>query len=178
MTQRTGSKTVTVHVPMKFSARGGRKTIISEIGPAAIPAPRTEDALLKALAKAFRWRRQIESGEYASITELAKAQRVNDSYACRLLRMTLLSPEIVTTILDGRPFDITAGQVDIGNAATEMTQRMTQGVLQPDGKLAVEPRMDVQHVADAVAYMAGLPLESNVPFLTVMATKMPLYGRG
>ena len=83
-----------------------------------------------------------------------------------------------STILDGRPFDITAGQIDIGNAATEMTQRMTQGVLQPDGKLAVEPRMDVRHVAQAVVYMAGLPLESNVPFLTVMATKMPLFGRG
>jgi NAD(P)-dependent dehydrogenase (short-subunit alcohol dehydrogenase family) len=83
-----------------------------------------------------------------------------------------------STILDGRPFDITAGQVDIGNAATEMTQRMTQGVLQPDGKLMVEPRMDVNHVAQAVVYMAGLPLESNVPFLTVMATKMPLFGRG
>jgi len=83
-----------------------------------------------------------------------------------------------STILDGRPFDITAGQVDIGNAATEMTERMTQGVLQPDGKLMVEPRMDVRHVAQAVAYMAGLPLESNVPFLTVMATKMPLFGRG
>jgi len=83
-----------------------------------------------------------------------------------------------STILDGRPFDITAGQVDIGNAATEMTQRMTQGVLQPDGRLMVEPRMDVNHVAQAVVYMAGLPLESNVPFLTVMATKMPLYGRG
>jgi len=83
-----------------------------------------------------------------------------------------------STILDGRPFDITAGQVDIGNAATEMTQRMTQGVLQPDGKLAAEPRMDVKHVADAVVYMAGLPLDANVPFLTVMATKMPLYGRG
>ena len=68
--------------------------------------------------------------------------------------------------------------MDIGNAATEMTQRMTQGVLQPDGSLAVEPRMDVKHVAQAVAYMAGLPLESNVPFLTVMATKMPLFGRG
>ncbi|HJT44340.1 MAG TPA: SDR family oxidoreductase [Rhizomicrobium sp.] len=81
-------------------------------------------------------------------------------------------------ILDGRPFDITAGQIDIGNAATEMTQRMTQGVLQPDGRLAVEPRMDVNHVAQAVTYMAGLPLESNVPFLTVMATKMPLFGRG
>jgi len=83
-----------------------------------------------------------------------------------------------STILDGRPFDITAGQIDIGNAATEMTERMTQGVLQPDGKLMVEPRMDVRHVAQAVAYMAGLPLESNVPFLTVMATKMPLFGRG
>jgi NAD(P)-dependent dehydrogenase (short-subunit alcohol dehydrogenase family) len=83
-----------------------------------------------------------------------------------------------STILDGRPFDITAGQIDIGNAATEMTQRMTQGVLQPDGSLAVEPRMDVTHVAQAVAYMAGLPLESNVPFMTVMATKMPLFGRG
>ena len=83
-----------------------------------------------------------------------------------------------STILDGRPFDITAGQIDIGNAATEMTQRMTSGVLQPDGELRVEPRMDVNHVAQAVVYMAGLPLESNVPFITVMATKMPLFGRG
>jgi hypothetical protein len=102
MIKRPDTKTVTVHVPMKFSARGGRKTIISEIAPAALPAPRTEDALLKALAKAFRWRRQIESGEYGSITELAKARGVNDSYACRLLRLTLLSPELVTAILDGR----------------------------------------------------------------------------
>ena len=83
-----------------------------------------------------------------------------------------------STILDGRPFDITASQVDIGNAATEMTQRMTQGVLQPDGKLAVEPRMDVDHVGEQVAFMAELPLESNVAFVTIMATKMPLYGRG
>jgi hypothetical protein len=102
MTKRTGPKTVTVHVPMKFSVGGGRKTIISEIGPSVLPALRTEDALLKALAKAFRWRSQIESGEYASITELARARGVNDSYACRLLRMTLLSPDIVTAILDGR----------------------------------------------------------------------------
>jgi len=83
-----------------------------------------------------------------------------------------------STILDGRPFDITASQVDIGNAATEMTQRMTQGVLQADGKLAVEPRMDVDHVGEQVAFMADLPLESNVAFVTIMATKMPLYGRG
>jgi NAD(P)-dependent dehydrogenase (short-subunit alcohol dehydrogenase family) len=81
-------------------------------------------------------------------------------------------------ILDGRPFDITAGQIDIGNAATEMTDRMTKGVLQPDGELKVEPRMDVNHVAQQVAFMAGLPLESNVAFVTIMATKMPLFGRG
>jgi NAD(P)-dependent dehydrogenase (short-subunit alcohol dehydrogenase family) len=81
-------------------------------------------------------------------------------------------------ILDGRPFDITAGQIDIGNAATEMTERMAKGVLQPDGELKVEPRMDVDHVAQQVAFMAGLPLESNVAFVTIMATKMPLFGRG
>jgi NAD(P)-dependent dehydrogenase (short-subunit alcohol dehydrogenase family) len=80
--------------------------------------------------------------------------------------------------LDGRPFDIACGQIDIGNAATEMTERMTQGVPQADGRIAVEPRMDVAHVAQAVLFMAGLPPESNVQFMTVMATKMPFVGRG
>jgi len=80
--------------------------------------------------------------------------------------------------LDGREFDITCGQIDIGNAATEMTERMTSGVLQPDGSKKVEPRMDVQHVAEAVVYMANLPLDANVLFMTVMATKMPFVGRG
>jgi hypothetical protein len=102
MSRQTQGQTVTVHVPMKFTLRGGSKTIISDIASPSPPLPRTEDALLKALAKAFRWRSHIESGEYASITELAKARGVNDSYACRLLRLTLLSPEIVTTILDRR----------------------------------------------------------------------------
>ena len=80
--------------------------------------------------------------------------------------------------LDGRPFDIACGQIDIGNAATDMTQRMTAGVLQADGQLRTEPRMDVQHVADAVVYMASLPLSANVLTMTVMATTMPLVGRG
>jgi NAD(P)-dependent dehydrogenase (short-subunit alcohol dehydrogenase family) len=80
--------------------------------------------------------------------------------------------------LDGRPFDIACGQIDIGNAATEMTQRMTEGVLQPNGENAVEARMDVRHVADAVVYMANLPLDANVLFMTVMATGMPFVGRG
>ena len=80
--------------------------------------------------------------------------------------------------LDGRAFDIACGQIDIGNAATEMTERMANGVLQADGSTAVEPRMDVRHVADAVRYMASLPLDANVQTLTVMATKMPFVGRG
>jgi NAD(P)-dependent dehydrogenase (short-subunit alcohol dehydrogenase family) len=80
--------------------------------------------------------------------------------------------------LDGRKWDIACGQIDIGNAATEMTARMTQGVLQANGTVAPEPRMDVAHVADAVVYMANLPLEANVQFMTVMATKMPFVGRG
>jgi NAD(P)-dependent dehydrogenase (short-subunit alcohol dehydrogenase family) len=80
--------------------------------------------------------------------------------------------------LDGRAFDIACGQIDIGNAATEMTERMTAGVPQANGQLMAEPRMDVRHVAEAVVYMAKLPLEANVQFMTVMATKMPLVGRG
>jgi NAD(P)-dependent dehydrogenase (short-subunit alcohol dehydrogenase family) len=80
--------------------------------------------------------------------------------------------------LDGRKYDIACGQIDIGNAATEMTERMTAGVPQANGTMAVEPRMDVKHVADAVLYMASLPLDANVQFMTVMATKMPFIGRG
>jgi NAD(P)-dependent dehydrogenase (short-subunit alcohol dehydrogenase family) len=80
--------------------------------------------------------------------------------------------------LDGRKYDIACGQIDIGNAATEMTERMTAGVPQADGTKMVEPRMDVRHVAEAVVYMANLPLDANVQFMTVMATKMPFIGRG
>lgn len=80
--------------------------------------------------------------------------------------------------LDGRKYDIACGQIDIGNAGTEMTARMKDGVPQADGHLAPEPTMDVEHVARAVVYMANLPLDANVLFMTVMATKMPFVGRG
>jgi len=80
--------------------------------------------------------------------------------------------------LDGRKYDIACGQIDIGNAATEMAARMAQGVPQANGTIAVEPLMDVEHVAEAIVFMAHLPLESNVQFLTIMATKMPFVGRG
>jgi len=83
-----------------------------------------------------------------------------------------------STSLDGRTYDIACGQIDIGNAATDMTARMETGVLQADGSLRPEPRMDPIHVARAVVYMAGLPLDTNVLFLTVMATGMPFVGRG
>ncbi|HEX6351208.1 MAG TPA: SDR family oxidoreductase [Candidatus Dormibacteraeota bacterium] len=83
-----------------------------------------------------------------------------------------------STALDGRKYDIACGQIDIGNAATEMTEPMAKGVAQADGRIEVEPRMDVAHVASAVAYMASLPLDANVQFMTVMATKMPFVGRG
>ena len=80
--------------------------------------------------------------------------------------------------LDGRAFDIACSQIDIGNAVTPMTERMVAGMPQADGSVKPEPRMNVQHVADAVLYMASLPLEANVQFMTVMATKMPFIGRG
>ena len=84
------------------------------------------------------------------------------------------------TALDGRPFDICCGQIDIGNAATPLTDRMVQGagVMQPDGSMKQEARMDADHVGNAVVYMAGLPLDTNVLFMTVMANQMPFVGRG
>lgn len=80
--------------------------------------------------------------------------------------------------LDGRPYDIACGQIDIGNAATDMTARMQEGVPQADGSIRPEPRMDVRHVGEAIAFMARLPLDSNVLFMTILATKMPFVGRG
>src|SRR5215467_5720839 len=84
------------------------------------------------------------------------------------------------TALDGRPFDICCGQIDIGNAATPLTERMVQGagVMQPDGRMMQEARMEAEHVGDAVVYMANLPLSTNVLFMTVMANQMPFVGRG
>jgi hypothetical protein len=127
MKSRHAPATITVHVPMAFEIRGGRKMIISDIphNPGErlhqsvegarttlklsrqSASQRTNNALLKAFAKAYRWRRMIESGTFTSITELAVAESVNQSYACRILRLTLLAPNIVTEILDGQyPSDL------------------------------------------------------------------------
>jgi NAD(P)-dependent dehydrogenase (short-subunit alcohol dehydrogenase family) len=83
-----------------------------------------------------------------------------------------------STSLDGRKYDIACGQIDIGNAATPMTARMATGVAQPDGSVRAEPTMDVAHVGETIRYMAALPLDANVQFITIMATKMPFIGRG
>ncbi len=83
-----------------------------------------------------------------------------------------------STSLDGRKYNIACGQIDIGNAATAMSQHFTSGVLQPDGRIVPEPTINVEHVARAVVYMASLPLDANVQFMTVMATGMPYIGRG
>ena len=83
-----------------------------------------------------------------------------------------------TISLDGRPFDIVCGQIDIGNAASDMTERMSGGVPQADGSIKPEPTMDVSHVSSTIVHMAGMPLDANVQFVTVMASKMPFIGRG
>ena len=83
-----------------------------------------------------------------------------------------------STSLDGRKYDIACGQIDIGNAHTELAARMADGVPQANGTIAVEPLMDVEHVGNAILHMANLPLDTNVQFMTIMATKMPFVGRG
>jgi NADP-dependent 3-hydroxy acid dehydrogenase YdfG len=80
--------------------------------------------------------------------------------------------------LDGRKYNIACGQIDIGNALTELSARMATGVPQANGEIAIEPMMDAKEVADAVLHMAALPLSTNIPFMTIMATKMPFVGRG
>ena len=97
-------KTLTVQIPMSFKARGGRKLVVSPDGvPAwAKPKTRVDNTLVKALARAFRWRKLLEDGAYSGIEDLARAEKINTSYVSRILRLTLLAPEIVEMILDGR----------------------------------------------------------------------------
>jgi hypothetical protein len=95
------SSTVTIHVPLKFAIRGGRKTIIGEF-PHSAPRTRFDESIAKALARAHRWKQKLEDGTYATVAELAKAERINESYATRILRLNLLAPDIVEAALDAR----------------------------------------------------------------------------
>jgi NAD(P)-dependent dehydrogenase (short-subunit alcohol dehydrogenase family) len=131
----------------------------------------TQEAFKLMKAQSPRGGRIINNGSIS-----AHAPRPNSSpYTSSKHAITGLTK---STSLDGRKYDIACGQIDIGNALTEMAERMAKGVPQANGEIAVEPLMDVQHVANAVVHMASLPLEANVQFLTVMATKMPFVGRG
>ena len=131
----------------------------------------TQEAFKLMKAQDPRGGRIINNGSIS-----AHAPRPNSApYTATKHAMTGLTK---ATSLDGRKYDIACGQIDIGNAETALTARMAQGVPQANGQIAVEPVMDVAHVANAVLYMANLPLDANVQFMTVMATKMPFVGRG
>jgi hypothetical protein len=104
------ASTTTVHVPLRFTVRGGRKTIIGQLTHEATRT-RFDDSLTKAVARAYRWQSMIERGEFSSITELAQARKINQSYACRLLRLTLLAPDIVEAILNRRAGNLTLDKV-------------------------------------------------------------------
>jgi NADP-dependent 3-hydroxy acid dehydrogenase YdfG len=108
------------------------------------------------------------------------ATNLTGMFLCTQEAIKIMKSLTKSTSLDCRQYDICCGQVDIGNAATPLTERMVQGegVLQPDGRKMIEPRMEADHVGNAVVYMAGLPLDTNVLFMTVMANKMPFVGRG
>jgi NAD(P)-dependent dehydrogenase (short-subunit alcohol dehydrogenase family) len=131
----------------------------------------TQEAFRMMKAQAPRGGRIINNGSIS-----AHAPRPNSApYTATKHAVTGLTK---STSLDGRKYDIACGQIDIGNAMTELAARMAQGVPQANGTIAAEAVMDVQHVAEAVVHMAGLPLDTNVQFMTIMATKMPFIGRG
>jgi len=131
----------------------------------------TQEAFRIMKAQSPRGGRIINNGSIS-----AQVPRPNSApYAATKHAITGLTK---STSLDGRNFDIACGQIDIGNAGTELSAKLAEGVIQPNGTILKEPIFDVKHVADAVVYMAGLPLDVNVQFMTVMATKMPFIGRG
>jgi hypothetical protein len=102
MTMSSDDDAITIHVPLAFRKRGGRKVIVTPDGASWAPRPRVDNAMVKALARAFRWRRMLDGGDYATIGELARREKVNRGYMSRLLQLTLLAPDIVEAILDGR----------------------------------------------------------------------------
>jgi hypothetical protein len=95
-------ETITVHIPLTFRKRGGRKLVVTPDGAPSAPRPRVDNAMVKALARAFRWRRQLDEGVHATLDDLARAKGVHATYVSRVLRLTLLAPDIVEAILDGR----------------------------------------------------------------------------
>ena len=175
-------------------ARFGRLDLLfNNAGTGAPPVP-LEDLSIE------HWRRVVDinlTGAFLCTQAAFRLMKTQDPHGGRIVNNGSISAHVPrprsvaytatkhaitgltrSTSLDGRAYGIACGQIDIGNAGTEMTRAMSNGVLQADGSIAAEPVMDVKAVADAVLYMAGLPLEANVQFMTVMATDMPFIGRG
>jgi NAD(P)-dependent dehydrogenase (short-subunit alcohol dehydrogenase family) len=172
----------------------GRLDVLFNNAGTNIPATPLEDLSLE------RWREVIDTnltGAFLCTQEAFRLMKSQEPRGGRIINNGSISAHVPrplsapytvakhaisgltkSTALDGRPFHIACGQIDIGNAETTLSSRMKKGVLQASGAIAAEPKMDVQHVADAVLYMANLPLEANVLSMTVMATGMPYVGRG
>lgn len=172
----------------------GRLDVLFNNAGAGIPAAELEDVSYD------QWQRVLQtnlSGPFFCTQEAFRIMKQQKPQGGRIINNGSISAQVPrpnsapytatkhavtgltrSTSLDGRKYDIACGQIDIGNAATEMAVRMADGVLQADGSIRPEPLIDVSIVADAVLYMANLPLEANVQFMTVMATKMPYIGRG
>jgi hypothetical protein len=132
MAEHAGLETLTIRIPMRLQRRGGRKLIVAPEGAAALsPKPRRDETLVKAIVRAHRWRRRIESTQARSITDLAAQERVTDAYVCRLLPLTCLAPDIVEAILDGRqPRWLKLGEL-LGNGP--LTWEEQRGACEPDG---------------------------------------------
>ena len=178
----------------KTQAQFGRLDVLFNNAGGGAPAMPMEDLTLE------QWQGVLDvnlTGAFLCTQEAIKIMKAQDPRGGRIINNGSISahaprPNSVAytstkhaitgltkcTSLDGRKYDIACGQIDIGNAITPLTERMTKGMPQASGEIAIEPRMDVKHVADAIVYMASLPLEANVQFMTVMATKMPFVGRG
>lgn len=177
-----------------ISARFGRLDLLINNAGISTPAASIEDVTIE------NWQAAVDvnlTGAFLCTREAFRLMKSQNPRGGRIINNGSISahaprPRSVTytttkhamtgltkvSSLDGRQYDIACGQIDIGNAATDMTQRMERGILQANGAIEVEPTMDVRHVARAVSYMASLPLDANVQFMTVMATKMPFVGRG
>jgi NAD(P)-dependent dehydrogenase (short-subunit alcohol dehydrogenase family) len=189
----TDPKSVAALFGAATAAFGRVDVLFNNAGTGAPPVP-LEDLDFEA------WRRVVDvnlTGAFLCTREAFRVMKAQDPRGGRIINNGSISaytprpnsaPYTATkhaitgltksTALDGRKYDIACGQIDIGNAGTEMTARMKEGILQPNGATVVEPTFDVTHVARAVVYMASLPLDANVLFMTVMATKMPYVGRG
>jgi NAD(P)-dependent dehydrogenase (short-subunit alcohol dehydrogenase family) len=177
-----------------ISTRFGRLDLLVNNAGISTPATSIEDVTIE------NWQAAVDvnlTGAFLCTREAFRLMKSQDPRGGRIINNGSISahaprPRSVTytttkhamtgltkvSSLDGRQYDIACGQIDIGNASTNMTQRMEKGILQANGAIEVEPTMDVRHVARAVSYMASLPLDANVQFMTVMATKMPFVGRG